>query len=96
MHARIQLYIWMAVLVAAGLGTAAYKHRVLGFPLIPGEQTTVWTVEAKIQFKAVGEPVKVSLNLPDDTEDLIVIESGAVSPGYGFHRAEGKRESRGV
>ncbi len=96
MHARIQLYIWMAVLVAVGFGTATYKHWVLGFPLIPGEQTTVWTVEAKIQFKAVGEPVKVSLNLPDDTEDLIVVESAAVSPGYGFHRIEGKRELRGV
>ena len=97
MHARLQLYIWMAVLVLLGLGLTGYKHFVLGFPLIPGKEQTVWTVESKIEFEALGGPVKVLLNLPNDTENLIVIESGAASPGFGFHRTkEGALETRGV
>jgi len=95
-HARIQLYVWMAVLVVLGFGFTAYKHWQLGFPLIPGEQQTVWTVEAKIQFQADGNPVKVGLNLPDDTKNLVVIESGAASHGYGFQRVESENEPRGV
>ncbi|MCP3871146.1 MAG: inactive transglutaminase family protein [Gammaproteobacteria bacterium] len=97
MQAKIQLYVWMAVLVALGLGLAAYKHWQLGFPIIPGKTQTVWTVEAKVQFKARGEPAKVSLNLPEDTENLVVIESGSASPGYGYQRLDqGESEARGV
>ena len=96
MHARLQLYIWMAVLIVLGLGLTAYKHFSMGFPLIPGEEQTVWTVEARIQFQALGKPVKVSLNLPDDTEKLVVIESGTAATGYGFQRIEGVAETRGT
>ena len=53
MNARIQLYIWMLVLTAVGLGSAAYTHWGLGFPLVPGEVTTVWTVEAKVSASTV-------------------------------------------
>ena len=86
----------MLVLVVLGLGLAAYKHVEMGFPLMPGKTQTVWTVEAKVQFDALGKPVKASLNLPDDTENLVVIESGAASVGYGFERIESKDEQRGV
>ena len=80
-----------------GLGTAAYKHWELGFPLVPGKTQTVWTVEARIEFVGTGKPVKVSLNLPDDTENLVVVESVAASPGYGFELIKSKEhEVRGV
>lgn len=97
MHARFQLYLWMVVLLLLGLGSAAYKHWYLGFPLMPGQTQTVWTVEARIEFKATGQPVKASLNLPDDTDTLVVVESVATSPGYGFELITSKEhERRGV
>ncbi|MGB5455413.1 MAG: inactive transglutaminase family protein [Gammaproteobacteria bacterium] len=97
MHSRLQLYLWMVVLLVIGLGTAAYKHWQLGFPLVPGKTQTVWTVEARIEFEGAGQPVKASLNLPDDTATLVVIESVAASPGYGFKLIKSKEhESRGV
>ena len=96
MRVKIQLYVWMILLVTLGLGSAAYKHWELGFPLIPGKLQTVWTVEAKIRFQALGKAVKVSLNLPDDTDHLVVIESGAASAGYGYIRLTGEQEDRGI
>ena len=97
MHTRFQLYLWMAVLTVLGLGTAAYKHWHLGFPLVPGKTQTVWTVEARIEFKGLKKPVKASLNLPDDTATLVVVESVAASPGYGFELIKSKEhEHRGV
>jgi len=93
---RLQLYIWMIVLICLGLGSTAYKNLSLGFPLVPGKKTTVWTVQAKVNFVGLGKPVKVSLNLPDDTEDLIVIDSGAASPGFGFQRSTSGPEPLGV
>lgn len=96
MQAKIQLYVWMVVLVGLGLGLTAYKHFQLGFPVLPGKTQTVWTVEAKVRFKAKGEAVKVSLNLPGDTENLVVIESSAASPGFGYQRLEDKPETRGI
>lgn len=96
MHAKTQLYAWMAVLVAIGLGIAAHKVIVLDFPLVPGEQQTVWTVEARLRFDADGGPVKASLNLPRDTASLVVIDSGAASPGYGFQRADADSASIGT
>ncbi|MBT8127142.1 MAG: inactive transglutaminase family protein [Gammaproteobacteria bacterium] len=97
MHSRLQLYLWMAVLLMLGLGAAAYKHWELGFPLVPGKTQTVWTVEARIEFEGTDRPVKASLNLPDDTENLVVVESVAASPGYGFELMKSKEhEVRGV
>jgi hypothetical protein len=87
----------MAMLLLLGLGTTAYKHWQLGFPLVPGKTQTVWTVEARIEFEGMGKPVKASLNLPDETKNLVVVESVAASPGYGFELVKSKEhEVRGV
>ncbi len=96
MNARIQLYIWMLVLTVVGLGRAAYTHWGLGFPLIPGEVTTVWTVEARITFDATGEPVLISLNQPDNTGDLVVLDSHAAAPGYGYYQSRESGEDRSI
>ena len=97
MQERLQLYLWVAVLLVLGLGTTAYKHWYLGFPLVPGETQTVWTVEARIEFRGTGKPVKASLNLPDDTATLVVVESVTASPGFGYETIKSKEhEVRGV
>ena len=86
----------MLILTVAGLGSAAYTHWGLGYPLLPGEVTTVWTVEAKVTFEATGEPVLVSLNLPDSSGKLVAMDAKAASPGHGFHRVHDRGETRGI
>ena len=96
MSARLQLYLIMSVLVVLGLGLTAYKHLSLGFPMLPGAKEEIWIVQARIRFDATGEPAKVTLNLPDDTDDLVIVETGATAPGFGFSLEKGKNEGRGV
>lgn len=96
MAARLQLYILMGLLIAVGLGLTIYKHLSLGFPLVPGLKEQVWTVQARIRFDAAGDPAKVTLNLPDSTEHLVIVESGGVAPGFGFNLEEGREVLTGV
>ena len=60
--------VWILALALFLIGGALflYKWRVLGYPLLPQEETRIWTVEATIQFDA-GEPampVKATLQIP--------------------------------
>jgi hypothetical protein len=83
--AKLQLRFLVAILCFLGFGMAGYKHLVLGFPLAPGQQENVWTVQAQISFKATGDPVRARLNLPDMTSHLYVVDQGVAPPGFGYH-----------
>ena len=96
MRLKLQLYVWIAILFVFGIGRAVHLHFELGIPFLPGEKKTAWVVEAKIKFEALGKPVKVSLNLPDNTRHLIVTETAAATSGYGFHLSGRDAEERGV
>ena len=75
-----------ALLTAAGIGVAAYRHADTGVPLLPDADRTVWQIEARIEFVATGEPAEVLLTLPPEQDGFLVLyqsESGA-SPGFGF------------
>ncbi|MEJ2719425.1 MAG: UUP1 family membrane protein, partial [Deltaproteobacteria bacterium] len=61
-----------------------YKALVLGFPLTPKMKSPVWTVEAKIHFRAKGGPVKVSMFLPSSTRSFAILNESFISGGYGL------------
>ncbi len=84
MSSRFQIGIFVAFLVALGLGLTIYKAAYLGFPLTPGEKQKVWSVEATVDFIADGDkPVKVSLVLPDIQDNYAMIDESSASPDYG-------------
>ena len=72
------------LLVAAGLGIAAYRLADTGVPLLPDEDRTVWQIEARIEFLATGEPAEVLLTLPPDQDGFLVLSETGASPGFGF------------
>lgn len=83
---RLSFVLAAALLVAAGIGVAVYRHADTGVPLLPDEDRTVWRIEARIDFLASGEPAEVLLTLPQAQDGFLVLyesESGA-SPGFGF------------
>jgi len=96
LSARAQLFTLIAVLLTIGLGLAIYKNQVMGFPLLPGAETRVFSAEAKIEFVAEGKPVTVSFALPEDTRSLRISDAHFASPGYGFLRQDRAGDSRGV
>ncbi|BES72032.1 inactive transglutaminase family protein [Marinobacter nanhaiticus D15-8W] len=95
MKSRYPFYIAVALLIIAGLGLATLRHVELGIPWLSGDERPVWLVEARIDFQASGEPVLVSLNLPDNPPGFHVLSEQAASPGYGFSIIEEEGDRRG-
>lgn len=81
---RLPFYALITLLLVAGLVTAWLRHTTTGVPLLPGEQKTVWLVEARVDFVATGGEVSVRLDLPDHPPGFRLIREHAASPGYGF------------
>lgn len=82
------------LLILGGLLTAWLRHADTGMPFLPGEQTSTWIVEAKIDFIAEG-PVMLSLNIPDRPPGFRILSEQTASPGYGFSIVEQDGRRRG-
>ena len=88
MRERGLFYALVAGLVLLGLATAAWRYVDTGVPLLPGAQKPVWLVEARIDFEALGEPVRVSFNIPDNPPGYEVSLEHTASPGYAYAAVE--------
>ncbi|MDN3640848.1 inactive transglutaminase family protein [Simiduia curdlanivorans] len=84
MKARFQLYVVAAILAIVGLSGALYKNLNLGFPLWPGESKNVWTLQSKIDFQPSGDPIEVTLALPEKSSNGVIIDENFSSSGFGF------------
>lgn len=94
MQAKTRLYILVFLIMCTGVGLILYKHLVLGFPLLPDDRKLVWTVEAKIDFSAQGDPVIVSFALPPKNPHTTFMEEDFASPDYGFSEIATQNERR--
>lgn len=81
---RLRLYIIVFLIMSIGIGFVLYKHLILGFPLWPDDKKPVWTIEAKIDFVAQGDPVIVSFALPSKEPNLVLMHEDFASSDYGF------------
>jgi hypothetical protein len=82
---HLQLYLIVTVLVLFGAYRIFHKAHTLGFPLLPESRVSVWQVETRVTFDAVGGPVTVSLSIPEDNErGYKVLDENMASSGYGF------------
>ncbi len=81
---RVPFYIFVFLLISAGIATAVWRHLELGVPWMTGEQQPVWMVEARVDFNGLGDPAKVSLHVPEHPPGFRVLTEQAASPGYGF------------
>lgn len=86
---QMSLVTLVVVLLVVGIGLIIHRHLVYEVPLFYGETQTVWSVEAKVEFTAHGQPVKVSLSRPGEQEGFAVLNEAGASPGYGLNFEEG-------
>ena len=83
---KYKVWFLALALIAAGGALLIYKWRDLGYPLLPDEQTRIWTVEVMLRFDA-GEnpaPVKANLHIPALTPSYAILDENFVSRGFGF------------
>lgn len=83
MTSRIPFYFLITLLVIAGTALSMYRHDVYGVPWTPGEERALWELEARIEFDAIGDPVKVSMAAPETQQGFTLIDESTSSPGYG-------------
>ncbi|QSA96864.1 inactive transglutaminase family protein [Methylococcus sp. EFPC2] len=82
---NLHLKILALLLVLIGVGLCYYKVTRLGLPLLPTEQADVWTLEARIEFKARKDvPVKVQFFIPRQPAGYTVVDENFVSSSYGL------------
>ncbi|MGF1737545.1 inactive transglutaminase family protein [Photobacterium satsumensis] len=83
MTSRIPFYFLITLLVIAGAALSMYRHDVYGVPWTPGEERALWELESRIEFDAIGDPVKVSMAAPETQQGFTQIDESTSSPGYG-------------
>jgi len=81
----IHVKLLAIVLISVGLLLCWFKATRLGLPLVPTEKADVWTVEAKIGFKArKASPVKIRFYIPRQPAGYTVVDENFVSGSYGL------------
>ncbi len=89
MRSKFPFYVAILLLIVAGLGLAWLRHAELNIPLTPGREKPVWLIEARIDFFAADEPVKISLDLPGNPPGFRQVSEQAASTGYGYSTVAG-------
>lgn len=93
---RTPFYVLVGALLVIGTLLTWYRHVMFEVPWLPGEKRQIWSVEAQVDFVAFGEPVKVSLAIPDSQPGFERIGEHSASPGYGLTFVEGEQGRRAV
>lgn len=71
-------------LIIIGVSLTYYKATRLGLPLLPAEQTKVWMVEARLEFKSKGGPAKIQFYVPQVPIGFTVVDEDFISSKYGL------------
>ena len=76
-----------------GLALAGYKVQTLGFPLTPGQDLSVWIIEARVAVRVGGGSAKVDFRIPKDPPGFRIIDEDFISGSFGL-AVEGKGQNR--
>src|SRR5690606_40792979 len=77
---RTAFFLLVAALLGAGAFLTWYRHVTFEVPFLPGERRQVWSVEAQIDFIAMGEAVTASLAVPGSQPGFELIGEHTASP----------------
>lgn len=94
--ARAPFWLLVGTLIVAGIALCIHRHVTYEVPWTPGEQRLVWEIQAQVNLRAQGEPVRVDLALPGDQEGFRLLSEHTASSGYGltFDESQGARTAR--
>ena len=76
-------HILSMLLIVVSLTVVAYKVFVLGFPLTPDKNSTVWNIETEIVFNADDSASSVELHIPQSDYLFDISNEHFVARGYG-------------
>lgn len=80
---RTHLYVLTATITLVSAAFFLFKVFILGVPLKPHSQLSVWEIETHVAFDPGKGPVKVQLNLPRNSKRFAILNENFVSRGFG-------------
>lgn len=84
----MSLFAFVAILLVAGLAQSVHRHYQYEVPWLPGVEKSIWSIEARVQFIARGDPVTVNLRRPANQRGFSILDESGASPGYGLNFIE--------
>lgn len=90
------LLLLALALVVFGLSLFFYKFHFLNFPMMPDTSTLFWQIEAKMDFIGQKRPVKLSLNIPKDSNQYLIKDELFFSGQYGVAQFKGEPNRKSV
>ena len=81
----LNVKILVIILVVSGLGLMYTKIKTLGLPLLPNQLSTIWAVEARVEFEGMGRSVVANLDIPDKLGNFLKLDEFFVSRNYGLN-----------
>ncbi|MCU4676296.1 inactive transglutaminase family protein [Catenovulum sp. 2E275] len=82
-RSKVPFYFLIAILITIGLVLSIFRHIEYQVPWLPGEKSTIWSIEARVEFDALGDAVKANLARPQNQSGFTLINESTASPGYG-------------
>lgn len=77
--------VWLGILLSTLAVLIAWlKVDQLHMPLTPGEDSELWTVEARIDFDGGNAPARVAFRLPEDSNGFTRVDESFVSRSFGL------------
>lgn len=90
------LALLVLLLCAAAALIVYLKVTRLHMPLLPEQETGVWTVETRIDFDGRNGPAKVTLTLPGDAPGFTLVDENFVSRSFGLTLSEDAGLRQGI
>lgn len=76
--------ILVVLLIVVGLGLALLKKTQLHVPLQPMAESSLWLIEAQLDFEGRNQPAKISLQLPSDSPSASLMNESFISRAFGL------------
>lgn len=87
---RFSLSVLLVMSIIFAAYSIYYKTTYWGFNFAPGQNSDVWTIEAHIAFEPTGEPIKVTLTTPQDSNAFKILEENVIADGYKSKKINGE------
>lgn len=93
---RVPFWLLIGALLIGGVALSVHRHISFEVPWTPGDEREVWEIQAQVNLRAHGNPVRVDLALPSDQAGFRVLTEHTASSGYGltFDDTLGARRAR--
>ena len=83
---RKVLFLLLVVSVFYASLCCYYKIKYWGFTVSPRAVTDIWTIDAKVSFKAHGDNVEVNLGVPTNNYSFKILSEEVVAKGYSIEQ----------